>query len=291
MPARLPFWASSALARASSPRTSSEICEDRRVTSSPVVAFGRVRGESDGPRRGRLRGGVRRHGRPVPSPTCWYTPCEGSVTRTGDPALRGRAGQNIPWAHPAWQDVGVITLRSDSERRRRATAALQRLRPVARRGGRARAGPGGGRRLPGPARPVVPRPARPARGALRRRRGRRAGRAPRPARAPRGGGAADGAARDRPAPRGRAALVPGAAHRRLRRLHRPLLRHARRAAQAAGLPLRAGRELPAPDAAAQAAAGGERRRLRRHGLPRRRPPGRHAWTTSRPPPGRCASAG
>ena len=52
------------------------------------------------------------------------------MTRTGDPALRGRPRQNIPWAHPTWQDVGVITLRSDSERRRRATAALQRLRPV-----------------------------------------------------------------------------------------------------------------------------------------------------------------
>ena len=52
------------------------------------------------------------------------------MTRACESRSAGAARQNIPWAHPAWQDVGVITLRSDSERRRRATAALQRLRPV-----------------------------------------------------------------------------------------------------------------------------------------------------------------
>ena len=212
MPARLPFWASSALARAISPRTSSETCEDRRVISSPVVAFVGSEEERRCPRRGRLRGGVRRHGRPVPSPTCWYTPCEGSVTRSGRSRSAGASRPEHPMGASGLarcgRDHAALRLRTPSPRNSSpATAAARR-----RRGGRARTGPGGGRRFPGPPRPVVPRPARPARGALRRRRGRRAGRAPRPARAPRGGGAADGAARDRPAPRGRAALVPGAAH-------------------------------------------------------------------------------
>ena len=219
MPARLPFWASSALARASSPRTSSEICVDRRVTSSPVVAS--AGWDKAAPRRGRLRGSLRRHGRAVPSPTCRYTLREGSRL----PSCGREGRHDVTSASAAWQDVGVITQRPDSDRRRRAAAALQRLRPVLadeaeRALGRAESvgflarldlwfldvhgplealygdddGPDGQDVLIG-------RLVRLALAAATDR--------------------SHGAARDRPAPRGRPALVPGAPDRRLRHLHRP----------------------------------------------------------------------
>ena len=78
------------------------------------------------------------------------------------------------------------------------------------------------------------------------------------------------AARARPRARDHAGLAAPRAAARLRRLRRPLRRHAGRRARADPVPARAGRGLPAPDAAAAGAAGAQRRRLRGRRLRRRR---------------------
>ena len=83
------------------------------------------------------------------------------------------------------------------------------------------------------------------------------------------------AARARPRARDHPGLAAARAGGRLRRLRRPLRRHARRRARAPALPARARRQLPAPDAAAARAAGAERRRLRGRRLRRGRACARH----------------
>ena len=146
------------------------------------------------------------------------------------------------------------------------------------------AGPGGGRRVPGPARDAVLRHHRAARPPLRRRGGRAQARDPAGTRcAARGRHAPGGLAAARPPPGDRSGLVPAVPHDRLRLLRRPVRRLAAGDPPAPGLPGGAGRHLPAPDAAAAAARRGERRRLRGGRLRPGRPADRHH--------GRLAGAG
>ena len=59
-----------------------------------------------------------------------HRPAGTRFVRVRAPIVRARGPSNVTSASAAWQDVGVITQRPDSDRRRRAAAALQRLRPV-----------------------------------------------------------------------------------------------------------------------------------------------------------------